>query len=217
MTYCESAPVAKTLPAPTAYLCGLTWDGSMLWHSDQDAGTIFAIDPSDGTVTRSWRCARVRADLAYDGTRLVQVGGRPKRLLLIDPETGESAGEKAVLPSSGRLTGIEFGPEGLWMCLRGPTVVQLRNYATMEIEREYPVGGESPSGLTYVDGMVLHGDFGEAMVRALDAQTGAEVGAFRVPGHPTGMTWDGRHLWYCDFPARALRAVELDSVLVNRA
>ncbi len=45
---------------------------------------------------------------------------------------------------------------------------------------------------------------------------GAALGSFRVPGHPTGMTWDGSHLWYCDFPARALRAVALDSVL-NRA
>lgn len=217
MTHCESAPVARTLPAPTAYLCGLTWDGALLWHSDQDARTIFAIDPADGTVARSLACARVRADLGYDGARLVQVGGRPKRLLLIDPATGESAGEKQVLPPSGRLTGIEFGPEGLWMCLRGPTVVQLRNYATMAIEREYRVGGESPSGLTYVDGMVLHGDFGDSTVRACDARTGAQIGAFRVPGRPTGMTWDGRHLWYCDFPARALRAIELDTALLDRA
>lgn len=216
MTYCESVPVAKTLRAPTGYLCGLTWDGSMLWHSDQDAKAIYALDPNDGTVARSWPCARVRADLAYDGARLLQVGGHPKRLVLIDPGTGEAVGEKAVLPSSGRLTGIEFGPEGLWLCLRGPTVVQLRNYTTMEIEREYPTGGESPSGLTYVDGMVLHGDFGDALVRALDARTGAALGSFRVPGHPTGMTWDGSHLWYCDFPARALRAIALDSVL-NRA
>ncbi|KAA8883768.1 PQQ-binding-like beta-propeller repeat protein [Nocardia colli] len=217
MTYCESAPIARTLPAPTAYLCGLTWDGSRLWHSDQDAQTIFAIDPSDGTVTRSWACARVRADLAYDGTRLLQVGGHPKRLVLIDPATGESVGEKTVLPRNGRLTGIEFGPEGLWMCLRAPTVVQLRNYATMEIERQYPAGGESPSGLTYADGLVLHGDYSDSTVRALNARTGAQVGAVRVPGRPTGMTWDGSHLWYCDFPARALRAIELDAVLVNRA
>ncbi|MBF6331910.1 hypothetical protein [Nocardia transvalensis] len=215
MPLSHTAPIVRTLPAPAAYLCGLTWDGSMLWHSDQNAQAIYAIDPVDGTVSRTLACSRVRADLAYDGSRLLQVGGRPKRLLLIDGRTGESVGEKEVPPPSGRLTGIEFGPEGLWMCLRGPTVVQLRNYDTMEIEREYGVDGESPSGLTYFDGMVIHGDFEEGVLRATSAATGAAVGIVRLPGHPTGMTSDGCHLWYCDFPARALRAIELDGLFTE--
>ncbi|WP_167475140.1 hypothetical protein [Nocardia arthritidis] len=213
MTLSDVVPSVKTLPAPADYLCGLTWDGSRLWHSDQNARRIFAIDPANGAVTRTLSCARVRADLTWDGSRLLQVGGHPKRLLVIDPETGEVDGELPVRPPSGRLTGVEFGPDGLWMCLRGPTVVQLRDYETMEIEREYPTGGASPSGLTCADGMVVHGDFDDATLRVIDAKTGAPVGAFRVPGRPTGLTWDGSHLWYCDFPARRLRAVELDAAL----
>jgi hypothetical protein len=210
-----TAPISRTLPAPAAYLCGLTWDGTTLWHSDQDAKKIFAIDPESGEVLRELHCPRVRADLAYDGAMLCQVGGRPKRILLVDPETGDITGEKAVLPASGRLTGIEFGPQGLWMCLRGPTVVQLRDYATMTVQREYLAIGDSPSGLTYAGGVIVYGDFDDAVLRAMHPDTGELVGEVPVSGRPTGLTWAGEHLWYCDFPAHGLRAIELASVLAG--
>lgn len=205
--------ITRTLPGPAAYMCGLTWDGRYLWHSDQDAGKIYAIDPADGTVTREFDCARVRADLAYDGTRLCQVGGRPKRIVLIDPDTGEMTGEKQVPPASGRLTGIEMGPEGMWMCLREPTVVQLRDYATMTVQREHQVAGHSPSGLTRAGDVVVYGDFEESKFRAVRPETGELVGSVIVPGHPTGMTWDGERLWYCDFAARSFRALSLTDLL----
>ncbi|GAB3974291.1 hypothetical protein GCM10029978_055540 [Actinoallomurus acanthiterrae] len=203
--------VLATLPGPGSYMCGLTWDGERLWHSDQEAGSIFAVDPSDGTLTRRIDCPHVRADLAYDGRLLCQVGGRPKRLVLIDPETGEVTGEKAVLPSSGRLTGAEFGPEGVWLYLRDPTVVQLRDYATMTVQREFPALGEAPSGLTYADGVIVYASF-DAMLYAMDPETGAHLGRTAVVGHPTGLTWDGRRLWYCDFAERGFRAMDLAAV-----
>ena len=209
--------MTRTLPSPASYLCGLTWDGVRLWHSDQEARKIWAIDPADGTVVRTFDCGRVRADLAYGGHLLYQVGGRPKRLVLIDPETGEITGEKPVLPSSGRLTGVEFGPEGVWMCLREPTVVQLRDYDTMTVQREFPAGGSSPSGLTYAAGVVVHGDFDEAVLRLTRADDGEPLGTVPVPGRPTGLTSDGEHLWYCDFPARSLRALALEAVFAGQA
>src|SRR5262245_21927179 len=167
-----AAEVLRTIPAPSAYLCGLTWDGTWLWHSDQDAEMIYAVDPREGTVVRRFPCQHVRADLAFDGTRLLQVGERPKRLVLIDPTTGEVVGRKAVLPASGRLTGTELGPEGIWLLLRDPTVVQLRDYASMEVIREFPTAGESPSGLTYAAGVIVYGDFDDGVLRAMDPGTG---------------------------------------------
>src|SRR5436190_1529080 len=83
------------------------------------------------------------------------------------------------------LTWVEFGPEGLWMCLRDPTVVQLRDYTDMTVLREYRVGGDSPSGLTYAGGVVVHGDFGDSVLRATDARDGRPLGSVRVSGRPT--------------------------------
>jgi hypothetical protein len=208
----RTVPVARSLPSPGRYMCGLTWAGGYLWHSDQDAGKIFAIERVTGSVVREFDCPEARADLAsYEG-RLCQVGGRPKRLLLIDPETGEMVGQKQVAPPSGRLCGVEMGPEGMWMCLRNPSVAQLRDFATMTVRREHSVEG-GPSGLTYANGVVVYSEFEAGTVRAVDAVTGKCLGAVAVEGHPTGMTWDGYQLWYCDFEARAVKSIRLDDVV----
>jgi hypothetical protein len=207
-----TVPVVASLPAPGGYMCGLTWDGERLWHSDQDAARIWALDPDTGRIVRSFPCSRVRADLAYSDGLLVQVGGRPKRLVLLAPDTGAVVAERPVEPSNGRLTGIELGPEGLWMCLRAPEVVQLRDVATLSVQAEYPVDG-SPSGLTYVDGLVVYGDFEGGLLHVVDVGTGAITAVAALDGRPTGVTWDGDRLWYCDFPARRFRAVQLADVL----
>jgi sugar lactone lactonase YvrE len=207
-----NVPVLTALPAPGTYLCGLTWDGALLWHSDQEAGTIVAVDPATGSVVHTLSCSRVRADLAYHHGRLCQVGGRPKRILLVDPETGDIVDQKQVPPPSGRLCGIEMGPEGMWMCLRKPAVVQLRDFDTMSVQRELPVQGD-PSGLTYVAGVVLYSDFEAGLIRAVDTVTGELLAVVQVAGRPTGLTWDGKQLWYCDFPARQFTAISLDDVL----
>lgn len=207
-----TVPILRFLPAPGQYLCGLTWDGEYLWHSDQAARTIVAINPTTADVVRTLACGRVRADLACHDGNLCQVGGRPKRILVIDPATGDTVVEKEVLPASGRLCGIEMGCEGMWMCLRAPAVVQLRDYPTMSVQREIPVVGQ-PSGLTVVDGMVLFADFDDARIRAVDTVTGGLVGDVAVPGRPVGMTWDGEQVWYCDFEARRLNAIRLADVV----
>jgi hypothetical protein len=205
-------PREHCLPAPGTYLCGLTWDGRHLWHSDQAAERIYAIDPADGAVVRTFACPPVRADLAYDGEVLCQIGGRPKRLVLVDPHTGEITGQRAILPASGRVTGAELSPEGLWLVLRGPNTIQLRAYPELTVTREHVVPGAGPSGLTYANGLVVYGEFEPGLLHAVDAATGAHVATAQLQGRPTGITWDGERLWYCDFPARALRAVALASV-----
>jgi outer membrane protein assembly factor BamB len=193
-------------------MCGLTWDGRLLWHSDQGAQEIFAVDPQTGEVVRKFPCAEVRADLTFAEGDLWQVGGRPKRLLRIDPYTGDIRGERTVRPSSGRLCGVEAGPEGRWMCLRSPAVVQLRDLDTLGVQHEVPVVGQ-PSGLTYARGVVLYSDFEDGLVRAVNPATGALLAEADVEGHPVGMTFDGIDVWYCDFAARRFKAFALADLL----
>ena len=106
------------------------------------------------------------------------------------------------------MTGVEIGPEGLWVCLRAPTVVQLRDYPTMQVMREFAVLGAGPSGLTYADGIVVYGEYEAGMLHAIDPTTGSYIGSTRVGGRPTGIAWDGVRLWYCDFPSRVIRAID---------
>ncbi|TVT37091.1 PQQ-like beta-propeller repeat protein [Amycolatopsis rhizosphaerae] len=196
----------RSLPAPGAYLCGLTWDGTYLWHSDQQAGRVYALDPDDGTVLHTVACPGVRADLTFHGGRLWQIGERPKRFLVLDPRTGEVVERRAIRPSNGRICGAEARPEGIWVCLRRPAVVQLRSAGSVDVLKEFPVAG-NPSGLTEVDGVVYYTDFEDVVVRGYDVATGEQVFSEPATGSPTGLTYDGRYLWYCDFPGRALRAI----------
>ncbi|WP_447002692.1 hypothetical protein ACRAKI_23620 [Saccharothrix isguenensis] len=207
-----TVPVVRSLPSPGAYMCGLTWSDGLLWHSDQDAGRIWAVDPRYGDVERELECSRVRADLTYHDSLLCQIGGRPKRFVLVDPESGEVVGTKPVEPASGRLCGAEMTAAGMWMCLREPAVLQLRDFETMTVRREMPIVG-TPSGMTCVNRTVVYGEFETGLVRAVDTTTEQVVGTARVEGRPTGMAWDGYSLWYCDFAARRFKAIRLDDVL----
>ncbi|WP_328612059.1 hypothetical protein OG943_12790 [Amycolatopsis sp. NBC_00345] len=198
--------VIRSLPAPGAYLCGLTWDGRSLWHSDQQAGEVYELDPDTGAVLRTIPCPGARADLTVHDGQLWQIGERPKRFLVLDPGTGETVERRAVRPSSGRICGAEARPEGVWVCLRQPPVVQLRSTGTVEVLREFPVAG-NPSGLTEADGVVYYTDFEDVVIRGYDVATEEQVFAQPATGSPTGLTYDGRYLWYCDFPGRALRAI----------
>ena len=213
-TTATEPPYAETvLPAPGRYLCGLTWDGEHLWHSDQEALRIYAVDSKTGAVVRDFECKWVRADMTFDGSMLCQVGGRPKRLVLVDRDTGKTSGQVEVPPASGRLTGADLGPEGMWMLFRGPMVVQLRDYPAMNVLREYPVPGSSPSGLTYADGTIVYGEFEPGLLHAVDAATGEHLGSAAVAGRPTGLTGDGERVWYCDFPNGSLRTFDLAELL----
>ena len=209
-------PVVRAIPGPGSYMCGLGAGDGRLWHSDQEQLRIYALDPASGAVLHSVECRWVRADLTYHDRIVYQVGGRPKRLVMVEPTSGEIVGQRPVLPASGRLTGVEVGPEGVWMCLRAPTVVQLRDLPTMTVQREHEVPG-LPSGLTCADGVVVYADFEGGMVRAVDPGTGALLAAAFVEGHPTGLAWDGDLLWYCDFSTRTVKAVRLAELLAAGA
>jgi hypothetical protein len=206
------AAVRRSMPAPGTYMCGLSWDGEVFWHSDQEALRVSALDPATGAVRRSFTNAWVRADLtAHDG-ELYQIGGRPKRLVRVSPHTGRVLGHVPVLPSSGRLCGVEAAPEGMWMALRSPDVVQLRDHATMTVQREIPIEA-SPSGLTCTPELIVFGEFEAGVLRAVDRRTGRLRGRVRVEGRPTGLTYDGEHVWYCDFPARAIKALRVEDLV----
>jgi hypothetical protein len=76
----------------------------------------------------------------------------------------------------------------------------------MTVLREFPARGASPSGLRYGYGYG-YGYVDDAVLRAIDPCTGEHLGATEVPGWPTGVTWDGRRIRHCDFPARAITAL----------
>jgi len=199
------------IPAPGTHLCGLAWDGTTLWHSDAGTATIYALDPQTGTVRFSLRCPGVRTDLTWAGELLVQVIDTPKRLCYLRP-TGGVAGFQPVEPPTTVLCGLEASGDQLWLGYEVPPTIQLRDLETLTVQRELPVEGRI-AGLTCLPNLVIYADHENSLIRSVDAISGEIVGRLKVSGSPTGLTWDGSRLWYCDYDSHEICAIEPDGLL----
>jgi hypothetical protein len=198
----------RLFPLPGEYPCGLAWDGESFWHSDQRAGQIFRMDGSSGAVRGAFSCRSARADLTYREGLLYQIGMRPKRLLVISRETGARQGVKRIEPSNGRVTGVDVHPDGFVMCLRGPSVIQVRDFESMSVCQEIPIEG-SVSGLAVYDDYALVGDFPGRCMRGYHLPSGGLACQVDLIGSPTGLCAAGDTIWYADFHGRSLRALKV--------
>jgi hypothetical protein len=87
--------VVREIPAPEAGLWGLVWDGERWWTCDRQANTALAVSPQDGRVLKALKLpdGNVRGLGWADGALVLNQGDPwkkdPKRLLRLDPDTGE--------------------------------------------------------------------------------------------------------------------------------
>jgi hypothetical protein len=58
---------------------------------------------------------------------------------------------------------------------------------------------------------VVFANHPDARLNVLDPRTGRIVHVIPVAGNPTGLTWDGERLWYCDYATSRLGSVVLRS------
>jgi hypothetical protein len=195
------------------HLCGLAWLGGLLWYSDGTLDKIIAVDPDTGDVARELTCRGVRTGLtaAGGGEHLVQVVGGDKRLRAIDPQSGDTLAEYPNPRPGAELCGIHEVPDGLWMGYQRPPVVELRRQSDGEALVSWQVD-EDVADLTVMRDQVVFANHRERRLNVLDPRAGRIVEAIQVSGDPTGLTWDGGRLWYCDYGTSHLRAVEMTSV-----
>ena len=205
MTGAETA----ALPVPGRQLCGLAWLDGLLWFSDAVLDEIMAVDPDTGAVEHRVPCPDVRTGLtaAAGGRSLIQVVGPDKRLRTLDPRTGAVLAEHPNPRSGGELCGLHETPAGLWTGYKDPPVVELRRPPEPEPVASFPVDTDV-ADLTVARELVVFADHPGMRLHVLDPRAGRIVETIPVAGAPTGLTWDGHRLWYCDYDSRQLRAVE---------
>ncbi len=206
-----SAPPVSALAVEGEHLCGLTWLEGLLWYSDSGLDEILAVDAASGEVVRRLPCPGVRTGLsaAADGTRLVQVVGPDKRLRALDLDTGQTLEESPNPRPGGELCGLCDTAAGLWMGYQHPPVLDLRSHSDHKPILSIEVA-EDVADITVADRFVVFANHPDARLNVVDPDAGRIVDTIQVDGGPTGLTWDGSRLWYCDYGAGRLRPVELN-------
>jgi len=204
-----SGPTA--LPVQGERLCGLAWLDGLLWYSDAGLEAILAVDPATAAVVTRLACPGVRTGLtaADGGSRLLQVVGADCRLAVLDPFTGRLLDEYPNPRPGAVLCGLHDTPGGTWMSFRGPAVIELRRHdhaAILSI-----AVAEDVADVTVAGGAVVFANHLAGRLSVLDPESGRVERRIPVVGNPTGLTWDGDRLWYCDYGTGHLRSVEVDA------
>jgi glutamine cyclotransferase len=185
---------------------------NLLWYSDSVLEQIIAVEPATGKVVHKLECPEVRTDLTALGPYLVQVVGETRKLRIIDPDSGKVVEEWANPRPENKLCGLEASDAGIWLGYRDPPVLDLRSPYNLELLDTIPVNREV-AGLTVIGRFVLFASHAGSQLSVLDPATKTISSTIAVAGHPTGLTWDGSRVWYCDYSSVQLRAIEVPPVV----
>jgi glutamine cyclotransferase len=202
----------RDIPVRALKLCGLTWSGQFLWFSEAVLNQIIAVDPVTGRVQERIPCLGVRTDLTTLGGNLVQVVEDDRRLRVIAPDTGSIVSELPNPRPGNVLCGVEATRDGIWLGYEDLRVIDLRASDDLRLIDTVPVK-HGVAGVTTSDSYLAYADYPAGCINLIDLRTKREVGSYSVAGNPTGITWDGRRIWYCDHTTLQLRAIEVPGML----
>jgi hypothetical protein len=71
------------------------------------------------------------------------------------------------------------------------------------------------AGVTVSDNYIAYADYWAGVINLVDSARQQEVATISVNGNPTGLTWDGNWIWYCDYTTLQLRAIEVPGIVRN--
>jgi hypothetical protein len=191
-------------------LSGLTWSGGLLWFADSGREQVVAVDPQGGDVLAVIACPGLRRGLATIGGNLVYSAGPDCRLRIIDPDGGHLVAEARNPQAGEEITALEGGRQGLWIGYRN--VLELRSTTDFGLLASVGVRGRV-GGATVTDRYLVYSNRAAESVIVVEPATEQEILPIGVHGYPTGLTWDGSHIWYCDNAASRLRAIDVPGIV----
>lgn len=200
--------VQRSFQAPGTSLCGLTWDGSYLWHSDGTTDLIYRLDPLTGETLGRVDCAQVRTELVYEGGVLWQIAGQPKRIVKIDPESGNRIDSMDLGIKVEHICGLDVDDQRFWLSQKDTGDIEARSKYTGEREVMYNVG-EPADGIVVLNDTIWYTSYSNRVLGAFDRTTKDIVAREQIAGKPTGICWDGDLIWYCDYERNQINAVQV--------
>ncbi|OGF53807.1 MAG: hypothetical protein A2Z21_01025 [Candidatus Fraserbacteria bacterium RBG_16_55_9] len=175
---------------------GLTWDGQVLWITDEVAGNLYRVNPQDGRVLSSLRApGSYPQGLAWDGESLWVADASEGQLYQLDPQKGQVERSLAA-PGAGMPMGLAWDGEMLWVT----DWIDLRIYQvepqTGQVLNSFRAPGDAPEALAWHEESlwVLDGIYG---IFELDPESGQPLQVWaQLPGdNPRGLAWAGASLW----------------------
>ena len=148
--------------------------------------------------------------LAWDGSHLWHSYGTANRIYRIDRSSGEVLGDIAC---DNVRTCLAFDGRFLWQIAGTPKrirVIDPDGGRTMR-EIELPEDAESVCALTIDDHSYWLGSKTTGIVQRRDRTTHAVMRTLQTQGSVHGLAIAGNVLWYTDYPASALVAMEINS------
>jgi sugar lactone lactonase YvrE len=191
-------------------LCGLTWCDRLLWFCDALRERAVALDARTGAVAHSLDCPNLRVGLATVDGHLVYAAGPELRLREVDQWTGALVAEYEN-PRPGEIfAGMEIGRDGLWLGYE--RCLELRRPDDLALLCSISVA-EHVSGITVTDRFLVYSDQLDGSITIVDPVLARAVLSITVHGSPTGLSWDGSRIWYCDMEASRLRAIDVPGIV----
>jgi hypothetical protein len=205
-----SAGSVHDLSVDAADLCGLTWLGGELWFADPVRRHVVPVDPESGSARPAVPCPGLRSGLATLHGHLLYAVGEGSELRVVDPESGAVVASLGDFRPGEPVTGMESGRHGIWLGFRDS--VELRSTPHFDLLRRLPAP-LGVTGVTVTDRYLVFSDSLGETITVVDLLTERTVLSIRVDGRPTGITWDGTRLWYCDANYLRLRAIEVPGMV----
>jgi hypothetical protein len=201
--------IVRAIPAPDGKLFTMTWDGEKLWVKDGSANEAIAVSSEDGEILNRVKLPVDKVSgIGWWDDALAVTQKEPKRLLKVDPDTGEVKQEIS-LDKMDEVLGVTQVDGKMiigdgFMCSSF-----ILNPANPGESRWQTLGGPGPISLATEDDAVWHFDFWAPSIIKSDLSGRLlDWGEKPFNGSVNGLAWDGEHLWALDSKSKRICVIE---------
>jgi hypothetical protein len=193
--------------APCSNPSDLAWDGKNLWMADWNAGWIYKLRPSDGSVRDSLKAPGFRPQgLAWADGYLYVSDDLASRVYQVDPKKRRVVANYET-PGKGPM-GLASDGETLWLADRVERTIYQLIPQDGTILNYYTSPHRDPRGLTFDGTYLWVSDRLKDEIYMIKPDDGMVIVVLKSPGpFPCGLAFGKDRLWVADFETRTIDAL----------